>query len=365
MILRSYLIRETLGAFAFILLVILVVYMTSTGVEYLGDAASGELAKDVIFWIVALKLLTSLKIIAPLCLFLGILLSVGRMRRQQELTAYAMLGLGTGFFFRTTVAVSAAVAIAVAAITFVFEPWADRKVYTLEQQAKEEAEVFGIAPGQFKELSGGDKVIFAEAVSSDSRDLEDVFLRVRINDKEGVLSSQNAYVEDNAELGGRFAIFEHGRRYDGQPGDADYAVVAFEKYGVLLENTGAVVEDPRLLENVSMMPTSKLLHQKGGPAAAELHWRFAMPVATVLLALLGITLARLRGLGGPYATMLTGVLIYMVYSNLLGVAKSFAKKGDLPGEVGLWPVHLALLVLIILIEWYANRWHKPGSTRSG
>jgi len=355
MILRNYLIRETLSAFAFILLVILVVYLTSAGVEYLGDAASGELTADAIFWLLALKLLAKLKIFAPVCLFLGILLSVGRMRRQQELTAYSMLGLGTAFFFRTTVLTSLGVAGVVAAIAFVFEPWADRKVYTLEQQAKEEAEVFGIAPGQFRELSGGNKVIFAEDVSSDSREFEDVFLRVRINENEGVLSAQDAYVEDNAELKGRFVIFHSGRRYDGHPGQADYAVVEFEKYGVLLERTGEVIEDPRLLNNVSMMPTFKLLKQSDALAFTELHWRFAMPLATVVLALLGISLARMRTLGGPYATMLTGVLIYLVYSNLLGIAKSFAKKGDISAEIGLLPVHLGMLLVIVAIEWYSVR----------
>jgi lipopolysaccharide export system permease protein len=348
-ILRRYLIRETLASFALVFGFILIVYLTSTGVGYLGDAASGKLAHGEIPGIMTLSLLGSLKLILPLCLYLGILVAIGRMRRQQELIAYAVMGLGTEFYFRNMLALGLLFAVAVAIITLLFEPWADRHVHTLEMIAKQEADIFGIAPGQFKELSGGQRVIFAQQVSEDSRNLDDVFLRVRVEEEEGVLSARGARIEDKAELGGRFVVFENGRRYDGRPGQADYTIIEFERYGLLIE-PAAREQDPTLDRNVSMMSTSQLLAARDALAITELHWRVAMPLATVLLPLLAVALARNRAFGGPYATMLAGILLYLVYTNTLGIVKALAKKGEVVPEIGLLPVHAALLVVIWLVE---------------
>ena len=43
------------------------------------------------------------------------------------------------------------------------------------------------------------------------------------------------------------------------------------------------------------------------------------------------------------------VLLYVIYSNMLGVAKTLLKRDEIPGYIGLWWVHLALLVLIFLM----------------
>ena len=360
MLLRRYFLKRTLVGFAAIFTILTLVFIVNTGVSYLGDAAAGKLASQHIAGIVGLKMLVSLKLTLPLCLFLALLMTMNTMTRDRELVAISSAGLGSRFYFRAALEVSGIMMVMVGMVSFIFEPWADRTVHQLESMSKQEAEIFGITPGQFKEFSNGDRVMFAAEVSEDNRDLQTVFLRVRgqADDgeaKEGVLAAEQAHIEDNKEMRGRFVVFGDGRRYDGRAGHADYAVTEFEAYGVKIDQDNP--DDEALLQNVSMMPTLELVRRTGAPAAAEMHWRLAMPIATMLLALFAVVLARSRLMQGAYLPVLAGLLVYFTYSNTLGIAKSFAKQGSLSPEIGLWPVHLGFIAFIFLVE----RYQKLGS----
>ena len=65
----------------------------------------------------------------------------------------------------------------------------------------------------------------------------------------------------------------------------------------------------------------------------------------VLAILIGLTI---KG-GNWHVGLLTAISVYFVYNNLLGVAKSLVKKGDLHPYIGLWAVHLALVVLLTVL----------------
>jgi LPS export ABC transporter permease LptG/LPS export ABC transporter permease LptF len=97
-------------------------------------------------------------------------------------------------------------------------------------------------------------------------------------------------------------------------------------------------------------------------AAIELHQRFALPLACMLLALVGIPLgvsSRKGGKSSAYVvTVLVAFLYYMSYITLLGLAK----KGSLPVPVAVWTpdVVFAILGTILLL-----RLEKPGDRDLG
>jgi lipopolysaccharide export system permease protein len=43
--------------------------------------------------------------------------------------------------------------------------------------------------------------------------------------------------------------------------------------------------------------------------------------------------------------LFNGVLLYFLYSNLLGAGRELIEQGRLSAAVGLWPVHLLMLAL--------------------
>ena len=91
---------------------------------------------------------------------------------------------------------------------------------------------------------------------------------------------------------------------------------------------------------------------------AELQWRIAMPLATVLLAALAVPLSRTGPRQGRFAKLFVAVVIYALYMNFLAVARSWVEHGVIPPALGLWWVHgLLLAVIVVLMTWQAGkRW---------
>jgi len=79
-----------------------------------------------------------------------------------------------------------------------------------------------------------------------------------------------------------------------------------------------------------------------------------------------VPLSHIRPRQGRYAKVVAGVLIYVAYANLLGVAQSWVAQGMLPAAVGLWWVHLVLAGLGLFLLGQREGWRLPWiGTRSG
>jgi len=74
--------------------------------------------------------------------------------------------------------------------------------------------------------------------------------------------------------------------------------------------------------------------------------------------MLAVPLSRSPPRQGRYANLFIAVLIYIVYSNLLGVAQTWVEQGVVPGVFGLWWVHALLAILIwgLLARQYGHSW---------
>ena len=74
--------------------------------------------------------------------------------------------------------------------------------------------------------------------------------------------------------------------------------------------------------------------------------------------MLAVPLSRSAPRQGKYSRLLVAVLIYVIYSNLLGVSQTWVEQGTLPGMLGLWWVHVALALLIwwLLARQYGHSW---------
>ena len=61
---------------------------------------------------------------------------------------------------------------------------------------------------------------------------------------------------------------------------------------------------------------------------------------------------------GKYAKLFVAILIYVIYSNLLGMSQTWVEQGTVPGMLGLWWVHAVLAALIwwLLARQYGHSW---------
>src|SRR4051812_539067 len=102
-----------------------------------------------------------------------------------------------------------------------------------------------------------------------------------------------------------------------------------------------------------------LSHEEYVDAAIELHQRFALPLACMLLGLVGVPLgisSRKGGRSGAFViTVLIAFIYYLSFITLIGLAR----KGSLPVPLAVWTPDAVFAVISIVL---LSRLEKPGDT---
>ena len=90
---------------------------------------------------------------------------------------------------------------------------------------------------------------------------------------------------------------------------------------------------------------------------AELQWRLSRPLATLLLALIAVPLARSSPRQGRNEKIFTAALIFALYYNLSGLARTWVEQGTVGSFPGIWWLHflLSVLVVVMLLPEYRSR----------
>jgi lipopolysaccharide export system permease protein len=200
--------------------------------------------------------------------------------------------------------------------------------------------------GRFVVFGEADAVVYAEAVTADGH-LRNVFVQRR---PEGpaveVIVAAEAWQREGDDPDIRILTFANGRRYEGEPGSPRFRIVEFQEHGIpyRLPPGDPIASEPEAQSLRSLV-------RSGEPAAvAELQWRLSVPITLLVLTLLAVPLARASPRQGRYAGLGAGVLIYISYVNLLGAARVWVQREQVPAVLGLWWVHavfmLAALVLL-------------------
>ena len=83
---------------------------------------------------------------------------------------------------------------------------------------------------------------------------------------------------------------------------------------------------------------------------AEKQWRLSIPISTILLALLAVPLSKSRPRAGRYGRIAVGLLVFIIYYNMLSASQAWIETGEISPALGVWWVHgsMALLTLLLL-----------------
>jgi lipopolysaccharide export system permease protein len=146
----------------------------------------------------------------------------------------------------------------------------------------------------------------------------------------------------NGEL---YIVLVDGHRYESKGTQVDYVITQFAEHQIRIPKSLDTPQDAKR----DAMPTLMLLSAKDAALQAELQWRLSLPLSVILLAALAVPLSRTTPRQGHYAKILSGILIYLVYNNLLNVAKKWVERGDVVPIIGVWWVHLILLLIILFL----------------
>ncbi|HEX7029399.1 MAG TPA: LPS export ABC transporter permease LptF [Gammaproteobacteria bacterium] len=336
-IVNRYLAREAFTTWLAVTGVLLVIISSHRFARFLGEAAAGKLPGGAVFELLGYGSVGFLTVLVPVGFFLGLLMAFGRLYRDSEMTALIACGVGPAQLYRPVFALGLVVALLLAGLTLYGAPWAAGEALKARLAAEKEAELGVFESGRFKSAQSGDAVFYAERADAQTGLLHGLFLNQHgEKGEQAVVTAASGEQQLDVMTGRRLLVLYDGVRYDGAPGEADYRVVHFAEHGVEI-TPGA----PDLVTSQrDGVPTAVLLGSNDPRDVAELQWRISGPLMLLVLAFMAVPLARTRPREGRYGRIVIGVLVYVLYSNLLGVARLGLERGELPPWLGLWWVHI-------------------------
>ncbi len=361
-ILDRYILREVLVSWLSVSGVLLAILLTNQVARVLERAAESQYPRGVVIELIALGTVQNLSLILPVGLLLGIVLGLGRLYHDSEMSAAQACGAGSRPVLVPVLSFTAVLAVFLTFLSIQVSPAAAGRVLDLRREALRAGQFAPISPGKFSTFGGGSTVVYAQGAEKDGT-LTRVFVqRSRGRQVEIALAQRatHAYSE-----GGDLQVITlyDGERYEGIPGERRFRIVRFAENSIPVR-LPAMAGGAVALEGLS---TGVLAASEDPKQRAEFHWRVALPIMAVVMALIAVPLARLRPRQGRYARVGFAVLIFFVYINLMIAGKTWIGKGMTPEWLGLWWVHavVALLAMAILFtpRWLASRRYRRNMAR--
>jgi lipopolysaccharide export system permease protein len=344
--------QDLLKTLLSVLTVIVVIIVSRQFIRILNKAIEGQVSTETLLTILGLKTVVASIDFLPVALFMAVLMVLGRMYRDQEMSAVSSAGGGAGTIYRAVFLLVFPLSILAVGLSLYIAPWAEAKADKLVQQDEESADIRGVAAGKFSEYSQGDLVFYVEKISADKR-MHKVFVQDRQHNNVGIINAKKARFQDLPA--GRFIIFEDGERVQGQPGTLNYVVEQFIEYAVRIEDKRAVTYNK---PNRQAIAIDLLWASREPPDIAELQRRLSIPSGILLLSFVAVPLAQISPRGGVYGNMLAGFLIYFSYGNLIRVSQSWVIKEIIPEWLGGFGVNFLLLLIggVLLARLYGWQW---------
>lgn len=360
MIIFRYLAKEILHTVMAISAILLLVFFSNLVIRFLSRAADGSIPMELVASIVAIQIPYIFSLLLPLAFFIALLLAYGRMYADSEMTVLLACGMSRAQLIRMTLIIALIISSIVALLMLWVVPNLLAYRNHLLQQAREDVETQLLFPGSFQQINHGAQVVYVEALNSKRNHARNVFAAMHSQDLPAgdldlfsqkqsewtVVSAARAERYNDQEKHAQYVELKKGYRYLGTPGTEEYKVTQFDIFGF---RTNRKIIGPSHSEN--SQPTTLLLanYWKNSRNAAELQWRIAMPVATMVLAFLGVALSRVDPRKGKYAQLLPAVTIAIIYANLLFAARSWIRSGSMPPFWGIWWIHAMFFILAIIL----------------
>ena len=337
---------------------LLFIYANFTAVRYLDQVVTGLLPVDVVFPLVLVGLAIALEILLPIGFHISVVVGLGRLHTDSEMTAFFACGISPMRIFRVVTVVSLLVGVLMACLTLYVRPWATGLRYSLEHQAVVEFNFGNLKPGHFYESASGKRVLFFQATDPDSGRMQRVFIKTISDDIVTIVSADEAFHQpaDDPRAAG-FLVCIRARTYDLSPTSDAISQTVSAELRVKLDDP----DDAPIGYKRKAAPTWQLARSLASGDIAELQWRLSTPVFAFLMGLLGVPLSRARPREGKYAKLFISAVSYGAFYNLQLIARTWVEQGVVKSIPGLWWPDLLLALLIVRLVWSSP---GPGQQRT-
>ncbi len=346
---------EILRPFVMGLGLLVLVFIGFSAARQLSAAAEGQLQMLTAFKLIGLNTLITLEILLPSAFFFSVLSSIGRLYRDSEMNALYAAGVSRARIIEAVLKLALVIALITGLISIQGRPWAFRTSYDLESKASAQFDLKKMATGEFVNMSGSDYIFIANGLDLDRGLHKGVFLQKDYDkyQRSEIIIAETAALPVLNPGQAMQADFYNGYNYLLDNKGQQDVTLEFDHLIVRLPNQEAQERYRRKAET-----TLNLARSDDPKDIAEFQWRLTTPLATLLLALMAVPLARSAPRESRLRNVLIAVAIYIGLFAMTSVVRTAIEQGrlgELPGLWGAYALEAVLLVVLVNQPWLRRR----------
>jgi|TARA_B110001454_G_scaffold105476_1_gene99289 lipopolysaccharide export system permease protein len=350
-IISRYLLRNLIVFFLAITFIIGLIVFGNQFVLTTQESLSFGIPIKELMPLVGFNMLRDIPIILTLSLFLSIIITISQLYKNSEAVVMNSIGLGDRDFINLIKPIVFFTFIVVFYLTIFAVPWAKQQKSYAEDETVNASEFSFITEGKFESFKNGEIVFYAsESKTTDTvgeQNMEEIFIYALDKGKPVIVLASEAKKYTNAKSESIYLRLKNGIRYEGLPGNENINILNFEKYDLEIVS-GDIQKSISSFSEIEEKNTIDLLREGGVKANAEIQWRISQPISVLILSIFGVFLGKSSPRTGKGINLIVGVVLFMLYNNALLVAKSAIESGQLSSIIGMWGVHLLLLLILII-----------------
>ena len=337
-LLARYLLKEILVplagwlGFLFVLLFVMS-FLRGTDVLLGSGVTAGDLVRFTLF-------LTPhfLQQAIPIAFLLAILLGVGRLAEDGELTALHSVGVSPSQLLVGPLLLGGLLGSLMLVMSFTAEPWGLRAVKAAANEIIKKNLVGDVKPGVFYE-DLTNLTLYAETVDREDRHWTNVLLHDDRDQASPLLVlARQGRINPSGSWGALTLALEDGVVHRANRSSAEYTVVAFERGEVGVGVTDAFSRKNRFRSPKEELTPAELWEaadaaadrgEDDRPYRMTFHWRFGQALMPVAFAVMGTPLAMGRRQSGRARGYLLTIVGYVLYYVLARLCVSLGEQGQM------------------------------------
>lgn len=361
MILRRYMTQQVAANTAIVLLFLMALMLGGRLIRYFGIAAEGRLDVGLLFAIIGYNIPTFLELILPLSFFIALMLVLGRMYVDHEMSVLFASGISRGRLTRLMIPLITGLFVFQMGISLLAKPWGLSNSEQIWQTQSLGSLLDLVRPKTF--ISSGNYHLYVDEFDKEKRELKNLYVVQQQTDKSGkiakndvIITATRAYQVPSKDTDSSMQLdLFQGRRYELGTNNAKYNQASFEKYRITLEKPAS----EKITEtNVETQTTAKLLaHTQKPEVKAELGYRFTMPWLIIIAAMLATPLAQVRPRQGRWLRLLPSVLIFASCAISIISLRTAIAKESISEYAYIWLI-VGFIAFALLLNWQSRVVHR-------
>lgn len=356
-----YILRETLKPLGLALVIALLVLLIERLLRLLDLLLGAQGPLKLMLEILAYLIPHYISLALPMSLLIGVMIAVNRLNRDGELDALQCAGLSLARLSRASLLMAVGVAV-IAGITFGYlKPYGryayQAMIYTVGNAA---LQAF-VQAGVFTQF--GDTTFLVGAIGREAGSFAQVFVYQDDDDRSTAITARDGMLmragEDGAPMlrlfdGVRLSASNSGTPRRSPAADPSIGVLRFDQLQMTLGDAQAQIFRPRGADEREFT-IGELWQRLYAPPPgirssdmiAEFNVRLATTFSVPFLPLLGIPLALGRRRSDQSWGIAAGLLILILYNQVLDLGKNMTESGEVGPVVGIWLPFAAFAALCL------------------